>query len=185
MNLPNLPFNTIDVIVILVLALFILRGAWIGFFRGISSFAGLVAGYITAVRYHLLVENIIAPWLQAPWISASWLKAASFAVAFLLGYLAVFIVAEIIAYFFKKARLTWMDRLLGAGLGAFKGFLLLVAVFFLITTFFPQGEKIFRGSKTYPYIMQGARHLAEFMPSEIKARFNYNLRRILYYERNH
>ncbi len=180
MNLPNLPFNTIDVIVILVLAVFVLRGAFIGFFRGISSFAGLIAGYIVAIRYHAFIENILAPWL-----SASWLKAASFAVAFLLGYLAVFIVAEIIAYFFKKARLTWMDRLLGAGLGAFKGFLLLVAVFFLITTFFPQGEKIFRGSKTYPYIMQGARHLAEFMPSEIKARFNYNLRRILHYERTH
>ncbi|AEH44653.1 Colicin V production protein [Thermodesulfatator indicus DSM 15286] len=174
----KLPVNWVDIAVIVIMAVLIIRNAWTGFFRGLSSFAGLIAGYVIALKYSGLIEGIIAPWL-----SGQWVKIASYVLAFLVGFLGIFILAELLTYFLKKTRLSWIDRSLGAILGAVKGFLLLAAIFILVTTFFPQGDKYFRHSYTYPYIMKGARFIVGFLPTEIKARFNYNLRRILSNER--
>ncbi|OAG26691.1 CvpA family protein [Thermodesulfatator autotrophicus] len=174
----NLQVNWVDIAVLVIMGVLILRNAWTGFFRGLSSFAGIIAGYIIALKYYGLIEGIIRPWLASQWV-----KTLSYVIAFLIGFLAVFILAELLTYFFKKTRLSWVDRSLGALLGAVKGFLLLAAIFILVTTFVPQGHKFFSNSYTYPYIMKGARFIVDLLPSELKARFNYNLRRILTDER--
>ncbi|NPA48692.1 MAG: CvpA family protein [Thermodesulfobacteria bacterium] len=174
----KLPLPWIDIFVLAVLFFFIIRNAWIGFLRGLSSLAGLAAGYFVSLRYGGVIENILAPWFPH-----GWLKLASYALAFVLGFLLVFIAVEILVRLFKKAHLSWIDHLLGAILGGVKGILLLSLLFILLTTFYPQGESLFRGSYTYPYLMKGARFLADIFPSKIKSRFNYNLRRILDYEK--
>ncbi len=168
------PIPWVDIFTLALLAFFVIRNAWIGFLRGLSSLAGLLAGYFLALRYGNLIESILAPW-----VSTSWLKLLSYALAFALGFLAVFVLVEILVRLFKKTRLSWVDHLLGAALGGLKAILLLSLLFILLTTFYPQGKELFRGSYTYPYLMRSARFLAEIFPSEIKARFNYNLRRIL------
>ncbi len=173
----KVPFPWVDIFVIAVLLFFVLRNAWIGFWRGLSSLIGIVAGYILSLRYGNLIENILAPW-----ISGGWLKIAAYGAAFLLGYLSIFILAELLTRLFKKAHLSWMDHLLGAILGGVKGLLLLAVTFILLTTFYPRGERYFKGSYTYPYVMKCARFLADIFPSKIKARFNYNLRHILHHE---
>ncbi len=173
----KLPLPWIDILVLAVLLFFIIRNTWIGFLRGLSSLAGLIAGYLVSLRYGNLIENILAPW-----VSASWLKVVAYALAFSLGFLAVFIVVEILVRILQKTRLSWLDHLLGAFLGGIKGLLLLSVLFILLTTFYPRGEKLFSGSYTYPYLMKSARFLAEVFPPKIKARFNYNLRRILSHE---
>ncbi len=170
----KIPIPWIDVFVIGVLVFFIIRNAWIGFLRGLSSLLGIAAGYFLSLRYGNLIEEILAPW-----ISSSWLKIAAYGLAFLLGFLAVFIMVELLVRLLKKTHLSWMDHLLGAALGGVKGLLLLSLLFILLTTFYPHGKSLFHGSYTYPYLMKSARFLAELFPPRLKARFNYNLRHIL------
>ncbi len=167
----KLPLNWIDVVVVVTIGVFILRNAWIGFLRGLSSLAGLMAGYLAASRLSPTIEKILAPWFKV-----SWLKAAALGLSFLLGFLAVFIVVELLARLLKDLRLAWIDHLLGAALGFLKGFLLLAFFFFLLATFYPQSERFFRGSVTYPYLVSGTRFLVQLLPPEWKSRFNYNLR---------
>ncbi len=167
----KLPLNWIDILVIVILGIFVIRNAWIGFLRGLSSLVGLLAGYLAAGRLGPTIEKILAPWVKA-----SWLNVASFALAFILAFLAVFIVAEIIARLLKDLNLSWIDHLLGAVLGFLKGLILLSIIFFVLATFYPRSEQLFRGSLTYPYIVAGTRFLVQILPSEWKSRFNYNLR---------
>ncbi len=174
----NLPLPWIDILVLAVLLFFILRNAWIGFWRGLSSLLGLVAGYLACLRLGGTVEKVLAPWLPE-----AWLKLAAYAAAFLLGFLAVFILAELLTRLFKKARLSWLDHLLGAFLGGVKGLLFWSVLFILVTTFYPGAKKYFVGSYTYPYLMKSARFLADIFPSQLKARFNYNLRHFLSHEK--
>ena len=173
----KLPLSLVDIFVLAVFVFFVVRNAWIGFFRGLSSLAGIVAGYLLSLRYGELVEKILSPWFRP-----DWLKLLAYALSFLIGFLAVFIVAELLTRLFKKARLSWLDHLLGAALGALKAFLLLAVIFILITTFYPRNRKFLVNSQSYPYLMKGSRFLVDLFPSRLKARFNYNLRHILGYD---
>ncbi len=167
----KLPLHWVDIVVVVTLGLFILRNAWIGFLRGLSSLMGLVAGYLAASRLSPFVEGILAPWFEV-----SWLKVISFSLSFLLGFLAVFILVELLTRLLKDLHLAWINHLLGAGLGFLKGFILLAFCFFLLATFYPQSERFFRNSLTYPYLVSGTRFLVQILPPEWKSRFNYNLR---------
>ncbi len=165
-----------DIVILMTITIFIIRNAWIGFIRGLSSLLGLAAGYIAASRFGGQVEAILLPWLDAP---THWLKAFAFGITFAIGFLSVFIIAELLSSLLKKLRLSWVDHILGAALGLLKGGLIVTFIFILLVTFYPQSEHLFRDSFTYPYIANSARFLAEFFPSKWKSRFNYNLRHYL------
>ena len=161
----------LDVIVLIVIGLFVIRNTWIGFFRGLSSLLGIALGVIVAGHYHPRLSDLLSPW-----VNAKWLHLVAYILTFFLVFLAVFIVAELLRRLFHSIRLSWVDRLLGFFLGLAKGVLLIAMIFMLLATFYPQSQRLFRHSFTYPYIVSGARFLITLCPESWRARFNYNLR---------
>ena len=170
----NLPFSWLDLVVFTTVAIFVLRNAWIGFFRGLSSLLGLVAGYLLASRLSPKIKFILAPW-----INSHWLEIASFAVSFLLGFLTVFILIELLVRVIRSLRLGWLDHFLGALLGFLKGSLVVIFLFMLLVSFFPTSKGLFKDSLVYPYLTRGARFLVQVFPPKWKSKFNYNLRHYL------
>ncbi len=164
-------FTGLDIFVVLVLGFFVLRNTWIGFLRGLASLAGLVIGAVVAGQYHSRLTQILAPWIKSDWLGLT-----AYLVTFLLVFLAVFILIELLRRLVHSLQLSWIDRLLGFFLGLAKGVILLWLAFMLLATFFPQSERVFRKSVTYPYIASGARYLITMCPPSWRARFNYNLR---------
>ncbi len=170
-------FAWVDIVVLMVVGLFVIRNTWIGFLRGISSLLGLVAGVIVAGKYHSFVVQILSPLIKG-----KILLFLSYILTFLIAYLGVFIIFELIRRLFRTLQLSWIDRWLGFFLGLMKGSLVVGIAFMLLVVFFPRSQVIFKNSFTYPYLVQVTRFLVEFCPEYWRARFNYNLRHYFQYE---
>ncbi|MBX6423072.1 CvpA family protein [Thermosulfurimonas sp. F29] len=161
-----------DLVALAVILWFVIRTAWIGFFRGLSSLAGLVLGFIYAGTLAPRVEGILAPWFRG----YPWFEAVCWLLAFTLIFLSVFILAEILTRIFEAAHLSFFNRLLGAALGLVKACVLLSVIFFFLVSFYPQGAGLVRRSVVAPFIFKTTRALLELVPSKWKHRFNYHWR---------
>src|SRR5215510_8771173 len=77
------PVNWIDLILLVVLFLFGLRGYFKGLFRETFSLGGLVIGFMVAVRY----DEAVAAWAGFYWnVSSIFLKGVAFVVIFFVVY---------------------------------------------------------------------------------------------------
>ncbi|OAQ21471.1 CvpA family protein [Thermosulfurimonas dismutans] len=161
-----------DLIALAVIAWFVIRTAWIGFFRGLSSLIGLLMGFVFAGRLVPHIEKILAPWFK----DYSWFSAVSWLLAFILIFLSVFILAEILTRLFEAAQLSFVNRFLGALLGFVKACVLLSVFLFFLVTFYPQTKEIVSRSRVTPFIFKTTRMLMEIIPSEWKHKFNYQWR---------
>jgi len=168
-----------DLLALGVLAWFVVRTAWIGFFRGLSSLAGLLLGFLWVGKIAPSIQEILRPWFKGyPWVPAvSWLS------GFMLIFLAVFVVAEILTRIFSAAHLSSVNRILGALLGWVKACLFLSIFFFFVVTFYPQGKDLIQRSVVAPWIFKTTRILVELIPSEWKHKFNYHWRKYFQMEK--
>ncbi|QJA05709.1 CvpA family protein [Thermosulfurimonas marina] len=162
-----------DLVALAVMAWFVVRTAWIGFFRGLSSLVGLLLAFFTAGDLEPHVRNILAPWFRG----YAWFEPVSWLISFILIFLAVFILAEVFTRIFEAAQLSALNRLLGALLGFVKACVFLSVFLFFLVTFFPGSRDWVNRSRVAPLIFRTTRMLIEFVPPEIKHRFNYQWRR--------
>ena len=123
--------NIIDYIILIPLVYFTVKGVLRGFFKEISSLAGIVLGVLLGNVYQpelsKLLYNYFPDSKYVPLISL----ALIFVVIFILCSLAGWGLRQL----FKKASLGWFDRLMGGVFAAAKiGFLSYVAI--IILTFY-------------------------------------------------
>jgi membrane protein required for colicin V production len=85
----------------------------------------------------------------------------------LAGVLLIWVTQKII----KFARIQWFDRVLGAGFGFIRGWLLGSIVLLVLTSFDLQAERM-KSSQLAPYYLPGARLIAVAAPQDLKARFS-------------
>jgi len=161
-----------DLVALAVIAWFVIRTAWIGFFRGLSSLVGLLLGFVFAGRLVPPIESILAPWFK----NYAWFPAVSWLLAFILIFLSVFIVAEILTRLFEAAQLSFVNRLLGAFLGFIKACVFLAVFLFFLVTFYPRAKPLVSHSKVTPFIFKTTRILIEMIPPKWKHKFNYHWR---------
>lgn len=121
--------NWLDIVLIVVLALFILSGLIQGFIRTALALAGLIVGIFLAGRYYVAFGN---------WLPIANTNIANI-VAFAIIFIAVMVAAVLLAFFLRKIisliMLGWADKLLGALFGLVLGALFCGAVLTLLTRF--------------------------------------------------
>lgn len=121
--------NWLDIIIIIVLALFILSGLIQGFIRTALALAGLIVGIFLAGRYYVTFGN---------WLPIANTNIANI-VAFAIIFIAVMVAAVLLAFFLRRIisliMLGWADKLLGALFGLVLGALFCGAVLTLLTRF--------------------------------------------------
>ena len=126
-----LAVNWIDVTLLAVLALFGLRGYFRGLFREIFSFAGLVAGFVIAVRY----SDVAASLAQAYWNGPSLLLKGT---AFVAIFFIVYFVSSLIGWFLHHSErfifLKILNRFGGVAVGIGKGAAITALIVFFLTT---------------------------------------------------
>ena len=121
---------TLDIIIGSVIGLGILMGLVRGFIKQLATLLGLVVGLLAAKALHASLALKLAPVLGENSLTYAQI------LAFVLIWLAVPLVFTWIAFLLTKAMevisLGWLNRLLGAGMGALKATLLLSLLFSVI-----------------------------------------------------
>jgi membrane protein required for colicin V production len=117
-------YNLIDVFIVGTILITLVLGLWKGFVRTLTALASLVVGVVLAVRCH----GMVAPYLGKissldPQIS----MILSMIIVFILVQVAFVLIRRLLDKLLDLTHLTWLDRVLGAGIGAAAGFLVVAS----------------------------------------------------------
>lgn len=123
--------NIVDVILLVLLFLFGLRGYFKGFFRETFSLTGLIVGFMAAVRYNHTVAMLGEEYWQ---ISPFILKGASFVAIFFVFYFFF----NLLGWFFHHSKkflfLQTLNRAGGIAIGIVKGAALMALMVFFMNS---------------------------------------------------
>lgn len=152
--------NTIDIIVIAVVALSALIAFLRGFVREVLTIGSwLAASLITLYGFPLLQGRFEG------WISSKMAADIVCGISLFLVSLIVFsILSHMIAGFVRGSALTAVDRSLGLLFGLLRGAILVSLAYMLI---FALDPNMLRGARTTPMMARGAEILRDMAPSEL------------------
>ena len=163
--------NFFDIVVIIIIAFCLVRGAFRGFVREVASIAGVVAGFYGASTYYPLVGDLFTPWIGG----ATLRNSLGFFLLFLLIVVVVGLVATLIRYVLKIVFLGWVDRFCGMVFGSAKGVLICVVIFIMATTFAPSGADWFTTSRFSPYLAEVSQWASLLVDDDIQKRFQLKM----------
>ena len=124
--------NIVDAILLVLLALFALRGYFKGFFREAFSLLGLFVGFMVAVRYE---QPVAVQWAESWKFSFIFLRAITFMALFFLTYFSLNLIGWLLHRTASLPFLQGINRIGGIVIGAAKGAAIMaLAIFFLTST---------------------------------------------------
>jgi membrane protein required for colicin V production len=125
------PVNWVDSILLLVVSLFGLRGYFKGLFRETFSLAGLVVGFMIAVRY----DQAVAGWAGFYWNASTFiLKGTSFVAIFFVVYFVFAVAGWLLHRAAKVLFLQTINRLGGIAVGLGKGTAVMALVILFVSS---------------------------------------------------
>ncbi len=166
--------NWLDIAILIIMALVIARGLWTGFSMAVSTFFGVILGFWVAAQQFPFVAMKLSPLLH----DELWRSLVSFALLFLVVYLAFLTAGIVLRGFFRVIKLGWVDRLLGGVVGLAKGLIFAGVLIFVLTLVLPEGSPILRKSVLYPRLSRIAHTLNNLAPANIKGKFMWKWRKI-------
>ncbi|MPZ78302.1 MAG: hypothetical protein GEU77_17475 [Deltaproteobacteria bacterium] len=123
--------NLIDLILFVLLLLFGVRGYFKGFFRETLSLAGLIVGFMAAMRYNQTVAALGEEfWKVSPFI----LKGASFVAIFFVVYFLFSLVGWLLHHSEKFLFLQTLNRAGGIAIAIIKGAAVMALIVFSMSS---------------------------------------------------
>lgn len=135
--------NSVDVVILVIILLFTIRGLFRGFILELSTLIGLVIGYLAAITYIGFLSALLQSLIPSAPVSV--LNIISFSLIFIGINILLKIAANLITKTLKFAMLGWLNRLLGGLFGFVKSILILSIAVFLISLI-PQSGEMFANS---------------------------------------
>jgi membrane protein required for colicin V production len=152
--------NTVDIIVIAVVAL----SALIAFLRGFVREVLTIGSWLGASLVTLYGFPLLQPKFEQ-WISSKLAADIVCGISLFIGSLIVFsIISHMLARFVRGSALTAVDRSLGLLFGLVRGAILVSLAYMLI---FALDPTILRGARTTPMMARGAEILRDMAPKEL------------------
>jgi membrane protein required for colicin V production len=121
--------NWVDLTLISVFSLFGLRGYFKGFFREVFSLAGLVIGFLSAVRYGERLAAVAAFYVESPTLIR---KGVAFLLIFFMVYFLFSLIGWLLHRLVRFSFLQTFNRLGGVAVGVGKGAAVLAFVVFFL-----------------------------------------------------
>src|SRR5882724_750457 len=164
--------NWLDVALILILGVSVVSSFSRGIAREVIGLAAGVGGVLCGAWFYRMAGDVVRPWV------------GSREVANLLGFLLIlaavivlgWIVSWIVGAMMKAVKLSWLDRLLGAGFGLARGVFVCIALITAIVAFAPgkdaktPPEAVVR-SRIAPYMIDAAHAATMAAPKELRDEF--------------
>jgi membrane protein required for colicin V production len=156
----------LDTAILVLLGVGAALGAWTGLVKQVVRVVGLIVSIYAAVVFHGWAAN----WLQQTLLQGSdpaVPDALSYVVVFVVIFAAFLATAMLIERGLKAVKLKWLDRLLGACVGAAKAAVIMGAIFLAVIEFPHQGTKDVIGqSQIAPVLAGGVNLCLQLVPTE-------------------
>lgn len=136
--------NVLDFIILGLIAFFVVKGFFKGFFREISSLIGIIFGLLIANQYYPNVTVFLRGYIQLE----KYLPLISFVLLFISVLLFFTMLGVFLQFVFKKMFIGWLDRGLGIGFALVKGIIVAYLLIVIITFFMPSKSPLITKSKT-------------------------------------
>jgi membrane protein required for colicin V production len=128
-------YNLIDMFVVGTVLITLVLGIWKGFVRSLTALASLVLGVLLAIWYH----PAVAPYLsKVSSLDPQIATILSMVVIFIMVQALFVVIRRILDELLDVARLTWVDRILGAAMGAIAGFMVVASAVQVILIGIPE-----------------------------------------------
>ncbi len=144
--------TSFDVIVALILLVFVVRGAWIGFMRQLAAFLALVGSYWLAGSYSRELMPYVGKFIENPKL----VFLVSFALLFCFSALLFIMAGKVLHRVMEISLLGWFDRFLGFLLGAVKGAVLASLLYMFLASSLSASNDLLKKSISSRYLAQGA-----------------------------
>lgn len=156
--------DILDLIIVVTLVLFTIRGLSNGFISEIAGICSLLGGFWAARAW----GNQIAPWLD--FISDPSLRfIAAYTLVFVVAMLIIGVLARILKKIAAFSFVNWIDKLAGGILGLAKGILIWTLIFLVLEKLFTDAPFI-RESRALPYFTAIIELIKQWLPPEFASK---------------
>lgn len=135
--------TTIDIIILIAIGAGAIRGFMKGFIRQLTSILGLIAGLLAAKALYASLAEKLCPVVTDSMTVA---QVLSFIIIWIAVPLIFTVVASVLTKAMEVISLGWLNRFLGAGLGALK-FLLLASLLICVIEFIDSDNHLINKTK--------------------------------------
>ncbi|TET78821.1 MAG: CvpA family protein [Candidatus Cloacimonadota bacterium] len=157
-----------DIFTIAIIAAGFLYGFLKGIISEIFALAGLVIGFIIAMKFSFIIQPYILPLVKKETL------------ALILSFILLFLVSAasiiVLGIFFKKTikfiRLSWLDRVIGGIFGFVKGVIIAGLISLLIFTFFPGGKAFIKKSTLGRHTITIVRIAVYLLPQKVQKKLH-------------
>lgn len=160
--------NLLDIVIAALCLALLLLGVVHGFVRQAVSWAGLILGHISGVKYHAAAVRLLA-------LDFRYAGEVGYLCVFAAVYLAVRLIGILVERWVRASKLSGTDRLAGGAAGFLKGALLSILLVFFLVIFLPRDARLLRESKLAPRAVVAARWLGRVFPERIGDAFREKL----------
>jgi membrane protein required for colicin V production len=157
--------TVLDYFVLLVVIASVASGAIKGIIRVTFSVAFTLAGLVAAAQLYPYAASLLRIFVAA-WLA----DLLGFVVLFVLVLIVGSLVSRWLRVGLKRARLGWIDHLLGAVFGLLRGWLI-CSVIYLALTAFPSKPEAVQQATFGPTLLDGTRVIAYLTSQELRERF--------------
>jgi len=152
--------NWLDIVIVVIAALFGIRGLWQGAIKAVFGIAGLLGGIALAGHYYQPFANILSP------SGASWAGIAAYAIILVATLIVASIIGGLVAKLARIVMLGWLDKLIGFILGAGMGSMLCAAALAIVSKYLPGTEEAISQSIVARFLMEQFPLLLALLPEE-------------------
>lgn len=160
--------NELDVAILVVMGVFALYAAIKGMARLAIGVAGIFLGVALASLYGDALADRLGGWFE----SEAARRFAALSLIFLGTVAAAMVVAWLVVRTLKAAKLRWIDRLAGAGVGILLAAALISAAMVPLTAMLPQENTLLEDSFMAPWVLRISAVASSLVPEKMKARFD-------------
>jgi membrane protein required for colicin V production len=140
--------NILDIIILIILSYFGVRGLFRGFVREVFALGGLILGVAAAARYHDHVAQILFRYIH----NSDMAGVAAYVTVFLVVAVAMAVMGRILSRFVRSLLLGWLDRPLGAAVGLVKGLIITCIVVLVVSLVAGEEKPFVRDSRLKPLV---------------------------------
>jgi len=152
--------NWLDIVIIVIAALFGVLGLWRGAIKAAFGIAGLIGGIALAGHYYQPFANILSSG------GATWAKIAAYAIIVIATLVVAGIIGWLVAKLVHITMLGWVDRLVGFILGAGIGSMLCAAALAIVSKYSSGIDAVIAQSVIARFLMAQFPLLLALLPEE-------------------
>lgn len=123
--------NVADIIILVCLVPFMIKGGIDGFIRQLTGIASLIIGAWASWKFSALVSGWIAKWMEA---SNQLINIISYIVIFVAVVVILYILGKMLEGIVKLVMLNWLNKLLGVIFATVKCFLVIGIIILIFTS---------------------------------------------------